>query len=241
MTDVHDPQPAVWYQQEDPQVALKGMSGDADYARARTLGPHIVRSVVFLVLIMTFMLLWAIGLSFSTVSALMSQLGGKHLDFGPTVDTGMSILGLCGMFGFGVAWVVSLFIPIREYLGEGGVLLRDAARQLDQVYSSIQRLVDQRCPPFTSNADELNGIPTLYIGSPREWALIVAQQIGPDLRVGWTMWRSRSTAALIGDVFSGPREDDPRLLNANSCSAMRELLHYVIDHSANTLVPRDNS
>ena len=240
MTNARDSQPTVW-DRHDAQFELNGMSGDADYARAKTLGPHIVRTVVFFVLILTFMLFWAIGLSFSTVSALMSQLGGKHLDFGPTVDTGLSILGLCGMFGFGVAWFISLFIPIREYLGEGGVLLRDAAGQRDQVYGSIKRLVDQRCPPFTSNADELNGIPTLSVSSPREWALIVTQQIGPDLRIGWTMWRSRSTAALVGDVFSGPREDDPRLLDANSCSAMRELLHYVIAHSAKNLAPQDNA
>ncbi|MDT7671430.1 MAG: hypothetical protein QOC74_4213, partial [Pseudonocardiales bacterium] len=63
----------------------------------------------------------------------------------------------------------------------------------------------------------------------REWAVVVVQEIGPDLHVSWTMWRNRSTMALVGrilgEMFNGARPDDPELLRASSCAALRQLLH----------------
>jgi hypothetical protein len=193
-----------------------------------------VRSGVFLFLILVFAAFWAVGLTFSTLSAL-SSVGVRTLDLGPEIDSALSLVGLGGMIVFGIAWMLSLFISIREFIAENGVLLEDAAQRLDSVYDVARGTVGKRCPPFELTTDEIEGSPTLRVGTDREWAVLIVQRIGPDLYVGWTMWRSRSTMDLVGrifsDMFSGSSADEPRLLEASLCAAMQELVDTAVEQS----------
>ena len=204
----------------------------ADYAGARSLRPHVVRSGVFLFLILVFAAFWAVGLTFSTLSAL-SSVGVRALDLGPENDSALSLVGLGGMIVFGIAWMLSLFISIREFIAENGVLLDDAAQRLDTVYDVVRETVGKHCPPFELSTDEIEGSPTLRVATDREWARLIVRRIGPDLYVGWTMWRSRSTMDLVGriisDMFNGSSADDPRLLEASLCAAMQEVVETAVE------------
>ena len=68
----------------------------ADYAGARSLRPHVVRSGAFLFLILVFAAFWAVGLTFSTLSAL-SSVGVRTLDLGPEIDSALSLATRLGL------------------------------------------------------------------------------------------------------------------------------------------------
>jgi hypothetical protein len=117
-----------------------------------------------------------------------------------------------------------------------GVLLRDCAGRRDAVREAIRAAVERNCPPFHLYPDDLDGIPALRLRSDQEWAMVVAREIGPDLHVGWTMWRSRSTfgllGAILGDLVDGSRANDAQLLQAGSSSALRALLDTAVSRTA---------
>ena len=234
---------------ESPAVPPEGERGSPDepqpedtFARRLTpdaerffiwpvLLPHLVRSAVFLVPVVVSLLFWLVGTGFSILAGL-GAVGGRGLELGPAIDSGLSLLGVGGMVVFGMAWLVSLFVGVREVVSEAGLLIEDGAQALATVYSSLQARLETQRPSFTVRSSELDKNPALRISNDREEALIIVRPTGPDLHIGWTMWRTRSTTALIVDMFPGRRNNDLALLQAHSSSAMRELLHSAIEHSA---------
>jgi hypothetical protein len=190
-----------------------------------------VRSIAFLAPVVISLLFWMIGTGFSIVAGL-GAVGGSGLELGPAIDSGLSLLGLAGLVFFGMVWLASLFVGVREVVAEGGVLIEDGAQALAAVYGSMQARVNRQCPPFAVRSGEFETNPTLRVSNDREEALIIVRKSGPDLRIGWSMWRIRSTVTLIGDLLPGKRGNDGALLQADSCSAMRELLNSVTEYSA---------
>lgn len=215
--------------QQDIPVAL--LTGDSERSLWPTLLPHLLRSIVFLAPVVISLLFWMIGTGFSLVAGL-GAVGGSGLSLGPAIDSGLSLLGVAGLVFFGMVWLVSLFVGVREVVAEGGVLIEGGARSLAAVHGSMRVRVDRQCPPFVVRSGEVDGNPTLRVSNDREEALIIVRPSGPDLRIGWSMWRIRSTATLIGDLLPGKRSNDVALLQADSSSAMRELLNSVTQHSA---------
>lgn len=212
-----------------PVVAESELS--ADHAAATALRPHLARSAVYGAAMAFFAVIWLIGLTLSTLSA-MSMIGVKTaVDLGPAIDSGMSIIGLGGMVLVAVVWLTALLVPVRELFAGGGVLLPDGADRQLSVRDGIQATLERRCPPFELYLDDLDGSPGLQLRNDDEWAMVVIQVLGPDLHVGWTVWRNRSTLSLVSGIVSqsGSRAGDDQLLRAGSSSAMRELLRRAVD------------
>jgi hypothetical protein len=200
----------------------------ADFWAARTLRSHLARSVVVLTVAVVFLTFWMIGLTSSLLGGL-SSVGLQALVLPPDISSTLALVGLGGFMIFLLTWITSLFAPVREAVAESNVLLEDSAGRGGSVFEAIRATVTPRCPPFTLEVDELGSHPSLFVSNGREWAVVVVQEIGPDLHVSWTMWRNRSTMALVGriltEMFNGARPDDPELLRASSCAALRQLLH----------------
>ncbi|HWN32679.1 MAG TPA: hypothetical protein VNP03_08035 [Pseudonocardia sp.] len=207
------------------------LTRDSERSLWPTLLPHLARSIAFLAPVVISLLCWLIGTGFSIVAGL-GAVGGSGLSLGPAIDSGLSLLGLAGLVFFGMVWLASLFVGAREVVAEGGVLIEDGAQALAAVYGSMQVRVNRQCPPFVVRSGEFDRNPTLWVSNDREEALIIVRPSGPDLRIGWSMWRIRSTATLIGDLLPGKRSNDVAVLQADSSSAMRELLNSVTQHSA---------
>jgi hypothetical protein len=200
----------------------------ADFWAARTLRPHLARSVVVLTVAVVFLTFWMIGLTSSLLGGL-SSVGLQALVLPPDISSTLALVGLGGFMIFLLTWITSLFAPVREAVAESNVLLEDSADRGASVFESIRATVTPRCPPFTVEVEEVGSRPSLFVSNGREWAVVVVQEIGPDLYVSWTMWRNRSTMVLVGriltEMFNGARPDDPELLRASSCAALRQLLH----------------
>ena len=207
------------------------LTRDSERSIWPTLLPHLVRSIAFLAPVAISLLFWLVGTGFSIVAGL-GAVGGSGLELGPAIDSGLSLLGLAGLVFFGMVWLASLFVGVREVVAEGGVLIEDGAHALAAVYGSMQSRVNRQSPPFAVRSGEFEENPTLRVSNDREEALIIVRASGPDLRIGWSMWRVRSTVTLIGDLLPGKRGNDVALLQADSSSAMRELLNSVTQHSA---------
>jgi len=213
------------------QVADTGTRSDeelADFAGGRTLRPHVWRSAILLTIALLFLIPWMIGLT-SAVLQSLSAVGLQAIVLPQDISSVMSLLGLGGFLIFMITWVASLFAPVRESVGESNVLVENGAERASEVFSAIQAYTETRCPPFRCERETIKNNPSLYLSNGTEWAVLIVQPVGPDLHVGWTMWRNRSTLALVartlGDMFEGSSSDSPLLLRAGSCGAMRQLLH----------------
>lgn len=199
----------------------------ADFSSARTLRPHVTRSVVLLTVAFVFLTFWAIGLTSSLLGGL-SSVGLQAMVLPPDISSFLALLGLGGFITFLLVWMASLFAPVKEAVAESNVLLDHGAERAGPVFESIHAIVEARCPPFVCEVRKTAARPSLLVGNGREWAVVLVREIGPDLLVSWTMWRNRSTMALVrqtlSDMFDSARTDDPGLLRACSCAALRQLL-----------------
>lgn len=131
-----------------------------------------------------------------------------------------------------LAWVAVLFRPLRESLADSAVIVEGAAGSAPSVYAAISECADSRCKnPFHFEATELDGIPGLVVRYAAEHGLITVRVIGPDLFIGWSLWRRRSTARLIAQVLNNLV--DPAQFNPYSAAAassfvmMREQLQCI--------------
>jgi hypothetical protein len=209
-------------------------NGVFDHLSRGALRPHLVRSMVFLAIVIIFATIWMIGLTFSALSAL-SQVGVHAPDLGPETDSFLSLLGLGGIVVFGLGWLVSLFVTAREFVDEGGVLVPNASVQLSDVYNALRAVVDIGCPDLSVQVREGEVGRTVRVSQGQVWAVIVLREAGPHLYLGWAMWRARSTARLFGRVFAdlvaGAGPDDARLIEASSSGVLRELLRIATEQS----------
>lgn len=204
------------------------------YPSAMSLRPHLLRSLVFLTPVAISLVVLLIGMGFSILAGLGSVSGGRGLDLGADVDSGLALIGLGGAALFGMVWIVSLFVPVREVVAEDGLLLEDRAQAVAAVYETIKDRVERHSPPFAVKTGDMDTGPTLRISNEDESALVVVHAAGPDLRIGWTLWRTRSTTSMVLDTFPGRRGDELVHLRADSCSAMGQLLQNALEHGART-------
>jgi hypothetical protein len=192
--------------------------------------PHLIRSAVFVVPLLASLLVWAVGVGFSVLAGLGSVSGGGGRDLlGQAVNSGLALFGLLGMVVFGTAWLLSLFVPVREVVAEDGMSVRDRASALDAVHTSILARVQRNCPPFTVRADTLDGHPSLVLGGEGLHALLVVRPVGPDARIGWTVWRSRSTSTLALEALAGRQTQNIALLDADAGAMLRDLLRAAVE------------
>lgn len=228
LVDVHGNYRAGRITHEPPDELI------TDTVTARTLRPHLTRAALFLVLLVVTTLGWF-------VTALIAGFD-SGFGFGEPSGFGQLMGGLSSLLGFGifltiVAFVVSLFRPLREPIAEYGVLVEGRAGASDFVFSWIADTTHARQSPFVLKLARVRGVPVLLAANGRVRGLVSVRQVGTDLFLGWHLWRNRSTATmlvhLVRDMFGADQSRAPvELVNAGWAAAMRELLHSVTREGA---------
>jgi hypothetical protein len=200
----------------------------SDAVTARTWLPHVVRSGFFFGLFifvgMIAFVVWMLALIAAVASsATESEFQQNAVN---TVWINLSYALLVVQFLVLVAWVVILFLPLREPIAEYGLLIEGRAPASTLAYWWIMNTAHARQSPFSLQFGKVLGTPILLMQNNRERGLVVVRPVGTDLYVGWTMWRSRSTIVMIGhmfrDLFQNPLSADVR---SASGRALRELIH----------------
>jgi len=204
----------------------------SDAVTPRILRPHLVRAGLFLVIysvVATISVVAWFFVAFAAIAAEASRPGSGSGDaFG-----GFTLLLLILQILVVVAWIVSLFLPLREPIAEYGLLVEGRGGAAPSAYAWVAQTIGVRRTPFQVNAGKVQNVPVLLLTSGRVRAMVVVSAIGTDLYLGWTMWRSRSTAVLIGNMIRdmvqglGFRELNSDV-RAASTRALRELVHSVI-------------
>jgi hypothetical protein len=198
-------------------VRVVRLSGDLCWP---VLLPHLVRSVVLLVPVAVSTLVWAVGIGFGILGG-MGMVGGGGFTPGPAINSGLTVLGVAGMTLFGMIWIVSLFAGVREVVAEDGLFLAGGASGAATVASAVEARLRERAEAKV-RIGRVDGYPVVRVKEGREEALILVRSVGDDLRIGWAMWRSRSTVALVIDVFPGRRGDELALLQHDAGTVMWE-------------------
>ena len=130
-----------------------------------------------------------------------------------------------------LAGVASFFAPAKEPIAEYSRLLEGRAGAARGAYQWVSRAAQARRSPAEVRSSTVAGVPVLVFRQRSERAMLLVQPYGADLYVGWTMWRSRSTATLLAhflrDTFGrfAPLPVFSSELRAASTRAMRESVH----------------
>jgi len=199
-----------------------------DAVTARVLRPHLVRSgfffSVFVMLSFFALLSWVIGVIAKTAGT----FDRDARDFGDSMFslTTFMLVVLCLLI---LAWLVSLFLPVREPLAEYGLLIEGRAAANAVAYWWITETARSRQSPFKMEVMKVRKTPVLVLTHDRVHGMVLVRPVGTDLYVGWTMWRARSTVVLIvhlfRDMFQGAGSASD--VRAAWTRALRELIHSV--------------
>lgn len=211
--DAHDGYHAETRLSRDPDVLVD------DVVTWRMLSPHLIRALLFLVAPSVLLLVWLL-LDYLAASSSPSITGRLVMNVLLAV---VVVLYLAG--------VASFFAPAKEPIAEYSRLLEGRAGAAKGAYDWVSRAARARRTPAEVAPSSVGGVPVLLFRQRSERALLLVQPYGADLYVGWTMWRSRSTATLLAHflrdtfgrftllpVFSSE-------LRAASTRAMRESVH----------------
>jgi len=195
-----------------------------------SLKPHALRFVVFYALFLLLTPLWLFFRLLAGVTSLVDSVDGGGSVAGGFFSFLAAIMGLL-MLGLVVAWLVSLFLPVREGISEHSVVVPDAAPALTGAFAWMLQASRDRQVPFEFRGARLAGAPVLQVAHGRVRALILVRAVGADLYVGWSMWRSRPTIVVLGhllrDVFRrfGDEVDARVDLPDGEVRALREVVH----------------
>jgi hypothetical protein len=223
LVDVHGNYRAHRLSHEPPDELI------SDVVTARTWRPHAVRSGFFFGL---FVIVSIISF-FTWIIAIVVAATTTNFVTGESSGSGSFALSLAYFLLvvqvlIVVAWIVALFLPLREPIAEYGLLIEGRAAAHVQAYWWIMNTARTRQSPFNVRFGTVQGLPVLQLVNGREHGLVVVRPVGMDLYVGWTMWRARSTVIMIGhmfrDMFQSGLAGDVR---SASGRALRELIHSI--------------
>ncbi|MFC5062149.1 hypothetical protein [Actinomycetospora atypica] len=211
--DAHDGYHAETRLSRDPDVLVD------DVVTWRMVSPHLIRALLFLVAPSILLLVWLL-LDYLAASSSPSITGRLVMNVLLAV---VVVLYLAG--------VASFFAPAKEPIAEYSRLLEGRAGAAKGAYDWVTRAARARRTPAEVAPSSVGGVPVLLFRQRSERALLLVQPYGADLYVGWTMWRSRSTATLLAhflrDTFGRftPLPVFSSELRAASTRAMRESVH----------------
>jgi hypothetical protein len=222
LVDVHGNYRATRLSHEPPDELI------SDVVTARTLRPHLVRSGFFFAVLVVVSIVsfftWLIALA--VIVANSNSITGEG--GGSGFVTTMAYLLLLVQFLVLVAWIIALFLPVREPIAEYGQLIEGRAQVPATAYVWIMNAMHGRQSPFTAQYAKFQGVPIILLVNGRDHGLVVVRSVGTDLYVGWTMWRARSTIVMIGHIFRDMFATDLAAdVRAASGRALRELIHSV--------------
>jgi hypothetical protein len=183
------------------------------------LSPHLMRALLFLVAPTVLLLIWLL-LDYLASTSSPSVTGRLIMNVLAVVTAVLYLAGLA-----------SFFAPAKEPIAEYSRLLEGRAGAARGAYQWVSRAAQARRTPAEVEPSTVAGVPVLLFRQRSERAMLLVQPYGADLYVGWTMWRSRSTATLLAhflrDTFGrfAPLPVFSAELRAASTRAMRESVH----------------
>ncbi|UQX03363.1 hypothetical protein [Streptomyces sp. RerS4] len=159
-------------------------------------------------------------------------------DPGP-FDSPEDELGVGWILSVIVFWVVLLASRINEPISEWKTLLEDKHAASSSAYAAIYGALARRKTPVSAvpvriRSDIMPEVVNnrLVVRSGRYVAYVTVFGYGTSLYVGWTMWRSRSGAVIIGHFFKdlvggmfNRTGDINQMLRTERPRAMREAVH----------------
>ncbi|GAA4863470.1 hypothetical protein GCM10023203_08940 [Actinomycetospora straminea] len=190
-----------------------------DVVTYRMLAPHLMRTLLFLVVPTVLLLLKAV------IDYLAAMSSPDDL-----TDVVSLLLGLVIVVLY-LAGLASFFAPAKEPIAEHARLLENRGDAAGAAFEYVRAAAEARRSPAEVRPSSVAGVPVLIFEQYSERAMLLVQPYGRDLYVGWTMWRSRSTATLLlhflRDTF-GRFAPSPRFsaeLRAAATRALRESVH----------------
>jgi hypothetical protein len=190
-----------------------------DVVSYRMLAPHLMRTLLFLVAPTVLLLIKFV------VDYLAAMSSPDDL-----TDVVSTLLGLVVVVLY-LAGIASFFAPAKEPIAEHARLLENRGDAAPDAFEHVRRAAEARRSPAEVHPSTVAGVPVLLFSQYSERAMLLVQPYGRDLYVGWTMWRSRSTATLLlhflRDTF-GRFAPSPRFsaeLRAAATRALRESVH----------------
>ncbi|MDT7741492.1 MAG: hypothetical protein QOE59_570 [Actinomycetota bacterium] len=211
--DAHDGYHAETRTHRDPDVLVD------DVVSWRMLSPHLIRALLFLVAPTVLLLIWLL-LDYLASTSSPSITGRLIMNVLAALTAVLYLAGLA-----------SFFAPAKEPIAEYSRLLEGRAGAARGAYQWVSRAAQARRTPAEVEPSTVAGVPVLVFRQRSERAMLLVQPYGADLYVGWTMWRSRSTATLLAhflrDTFGrfAPLPVFSSELRAASTRAMRESVH----------------
>ena len=211
--DAHDGYHAETRTHRDPDVLVD------DVVSWRMLSPHLIRALLFLVAPTVLLLIWLL-LDYLASTSSPSITGRLIMNVLAALTAVLYLAGLA-----------SFFAPAKEPIAEYSRLLEGRAGAARGAYQWVSRAAQARRTPAEVEPSTVAGVPVLVFRQRNERAMLLVQPYGADLYVGWTMWRSRSTATLLAhflrDTFGrfAPVPVFSAELRAASTRAMRESVH----------------
>lgn len=211
--DAHDGYHAETRVHRDPDVLVD------DVVTWRMLSPHLIRALLFLVSPTVLLLIWLLLDYLASTSS--PSITGRLI---------MNVIGVLTAVLY-VAGLAAFFAPAKEPIAEYSRLLEGRAGAARGAYQWVSRAAQARRTPAEVEPSTVAGVPVLVFRQRSERAMLLVQPYGTDLYVGWTMWRSRSTATLLAhflrDTFGrfAPLPVFSSELRAASTRAMRESVH----------------
>lgn len=195
-----------------------------DVVTHRTLAPHLLRALLFLVAPTVLLFLWLVLGYLASMSSPSA-----------TADLVETLLGVAVVVLY-LTGVAAFLAPAKEPIAEWSRLVEGQGAAAGAVTSAARAAAAARRTPAQVRPATVTGVDVLLFRQHAERAMLLVQPYGEDLYVGWTLWRSRSTATLLGhflrDTFAralpAPRALSPRVsaeLRAAATRALRESVH----------------
>ncbi|MFC5147516.1 hypothetical protein [Streptomyces aureoversilis] len=159
------------------------------------------------------------------------------------LDAAETGLNVGGTLGFIIFWVILLFSSFTEPVSEWRTLLEDKAQASPSAYAAIYGALSHRRIPVTAVPSRIRSdilqpevvSNRLVVSSGRYVAYISVFEYGTSLYLGWTMWRIRPGAVIIGTYFKdlvggffGRTGDVNQMLRTERPRAMREAVHSAV-------------
>ncbi|GHG60121.1 adhesin [Streptomyces griseocarneus] len=154
-----------------------------------------------------------------------------------------TVFSVGGVLSFIVFWTILLMTSFTEPVSEWRTLLEDKAPASPSAYAAIYGALARRRIPVAAVASRIRSdilqpeavSNRLVVSSGRYVAYISVFEYGTSLYLGWTMWRIRPGAVIIGTYLKdllggllGRTGDVNQMLRTERPRAMREAVHSAV-------------
>lgn len=153
------------------------------------------------------------------------------------LGTAAVVYGVGALIAFVVFWLVLLVVRVTEPIAEWRVLLADRADRAESAYSHIFGVLWRRQFPVRWRVRRIHAGSAaisnrLVVTDGPYTAYVSVFGYGTSLYLGWTMWRSRRGAMLVGQFFKdlfqsmlGQHDLERDMMRTEPVRAMREAVH----------------